>query len=1012
MGPGHEWRSACRRNAGLLLALLCALVAALPLVGPGIVNTRAGGDSPFLLQRLHQMVGALRGGQFPVRWMPEAAYGLGYPFFNFYAALPYYVAAFLSLLGGGYTLALKLTQMLGTLAASAAMYGFIRRVTRDEATSVLAAIAYVFAPFHLVNLYVRGDSLSEYWAFVFYPLIFWALVDLYQRPRARGVAALSLSYASLVMTHNVSALIFAPLVALCALGMAIGKRKGRLRFLGLGLAAGILALLVSAWFWAPALLERDYVQLEEMATGYFHYSEHFRRADLIQESLAFDYAIDRQHTPFSMGLVQAVLAGAGMITCLYRWWRARRVDAQSACACVLLLISTWMITPLSGVAWENVPLLSMSQFPWRFLSVQAFGTAWVTGLLIRALPRRRSVAWTLGVLVIVSSLAGLRTERLYTSDAEVTPERLMLYESFSGNIGTTVRHEYLPRWVVPRPYTSSAYLSGDNAPRLVVLSGEIDEASVLGLDSVSQVWRIRVSSSDARVAFQTHYFPGWQAWLDGERTEIGAGEGTGWIGATIPQGVHELELRFGRTPVRSIGEILSALALVVVGALLGLPRLKRRVVKGMALGAGFLLVVILALQVGRVLPPAFEQDDDLTMDFDRAPYLHHNPDGVQFADGMRLAGYRFSSDEVQAGDSFYVTLRWSGEIDEPRYARVRLAGATQHLFGVDYAYAESVESLSGLETVHQLAVPIDAPRGVYVLSLMLQADDGQIQPIGQRGEPLGTVYLRPIRVLPSVGSEPGGPGLGDFGSVLTLAGAEVSQVVQGQLRVRLIWQCREILSQNYALSLRLQDGQGRVVASRDLAPFCGAYPTSAWRPGERIADHQILALPEGTAPGSSYSLGVILYDLPSLAPIGSATVPEVSVTMPTVRAVERVEHQYEADLALKKVKTSRSEVQAGEDVPIYVLWAATGRPTGRYGCRLGLLDAEGSVATLSGQLTITPEYPTSVWPQDALVAERYRLPTYPDTPAGVYKLAVELLDADSGVSLGVYLSPVEITVSR
>lgn len=63
-----------------------ALAAAYPLLSqPGLLNTRGGGDSPFLLQRLQQLETALRDGHFPVRWMPDANYGYGYPFFNYYA---------------------------------------------------------------------------------------------------------------------------------------------------------------------------------------------------------------------------------------------------------------------------------------------------------------------------------------------------------------------------------------------------------------------------------------------------------------------------------------------------------------------------------------------------------------------------------------------------------------------------------------------------------------------------------------------------------------------------------------------------------------------------------------------------------------------------------------------------------------------------------------------------------------------------------------------------------------
>ncbi|HUS17646.1 MAG TPA: hypothetical protein VM536_21835, partial [Chloroflexia bacterium] len=80
-----------RRWAPGLAALLFGLLAAAPLLaGRGFLLTRGGGDSPFLLQRLYELLAALAGGQFPARWMPTADFGYGYPFFNYYAALPYY----------------------------------------------------------------------------------------------------------------------------------------------------------------------------------------------------------------------------------------------------------------------------------------------------------------------------------------------------------------------------------------------------------------------------------------------------------------------------------------------------------------------------------------------------------------------------------------------------------------------------------------------------------------------------------------------------------------------------------------------------------------------------------------------------------------------------------------------------------------------------------------------------------------------------------------------------------
>jgi len=87
--------------------------------------------------------------------------------FNFYAALPYYLAAGLRLLGWGPIHALQAVQGVGFVLSAAAMALLARRVFRRPAAVALAVVAYTCAPFHLVNVYVRGDSLSEFYALSF-----------------------------------------------------------------------------------------------------------------------------------------------------------------------------------------------------------------------------------------------------------------------------------------------------------------------------------------------------------------------------------------------------------------------------------------------------------------------------------------------------------------------------------------------------------------------------------------------------------------------------------------------------------------------------------------------------------------------------------------------------------------------------------------------------------------------------------------------------------------------------
>lgn len=1008
--------------------LFLSLIPAMPLLlGSGIVNTRAGGDSPFLLVRLQQLVVSLRDGVFPVRWMPQAAYGLGYPFFNFYASLPYHIAALFKLAGLGYLASIKLTQTLGFVLAGVAMYGLLKQLGRSRLASLIGALVYGCVPFHLVNVYVRGDSLSEFYAFVFYPLILDSFLQLARlrslRPLNQTISALAvaaLAYAGLMLTHNLSAFIFTPFLLLYILLLVrngdAGSRVRTLFSAAVALAGG---LLLSAWFWAPALLERYSVSLEDMTTGYFNYAQHFRSSDLVQLRFAFDYAITADTNPFRMGLIQALLLLAGVVCAVVRWLRARHFDAGDAFALLTLVFSTWMITPWSSRLWEKLPLLPMVQFPWRFLSIQAVASGMLAAGLV---PRRRPIRWTLALMIgmatLASTLASLHPEPLLIREQEVTSERLAQYEYFTANIGTTIRADWLPRSVDPRPFTSEAIVSSSGKPLPLVLRGQVSSVSLSNSTATSETWQIQVTTADAVLGFQTYYFPGWRARIDGRDIALEQLPGLGYIGLSVPQGTHQVHLWLGRTRTRLAAELASTMTVAVL--------LAYWIWEAKHNSAALRLLLIVGLASALWLGLVFFSDSvlpsspssqittqsaalDLTMDFDRVPFLHHNPDGVVYPAAGRFIGYTVSSTDIRAGEVLTVTSRWSETTDKAVVARVSLATPAWHLFGVPIRIAESLVPLTSGTLQHTLPIPSTTTRGLYLLRLDVLSEETEVRAVNSRGETLGTTYLVPVRVDSPDTGPANEPPIAPFGTDIHLVDLETNQRQPGQLEVTPVWSAQTRIAANYKVALRLRDSTSWEVARLDVQPGYGFYPTSMWRPAELVWDRYLLTLDEGTPPGTNYALDVTLYESASLRQIGTASFPNITLTMPTIRNNLPVAPLLAPGLALLDSRIQPVELRSGEKLSAVLKWGSLTALSANLRARLSLLNDTGAVvATCLAPLV--EGYLSSQWPTGSVVQQHYEMAIDRDLPSGVYSLRIEVIDEADGVLGASMLSPtVQVT---
>jgi hypothetical protein len=1010
-------------------ALLFGLLAAAPLLAnPGFLLTRGGGDSPFLLQRLHELLAAFAGGQFPARWMPNADYGFGYPFFNYYAALPYYLAALLHIYGFSYVGSLKLTQVAALLLAAGGAYGWSRSLKLSRAQALLAAAAYTFAPFHLVNLYVRGDSLSELWAMSFYPLVLWSAQRCLEAPRLSRAFILAGSVAVLILSHNISALNFMPFIGLYLLlgGAALlhrpsaGREQRAWRPVVAGLAALAWGLALSAFFWLPALREISAVQLADVTQGYFYYGNHFRAADLVQPGLFFSADTGAgQPTPFSMSLAQAVATALGLLAMVIGVVRARRWTVTHTFLLLGLALATFMITPASAWLWAHLPLLRYTQFPWRFLSIQALFAAVVIAHLVPGdapspEPREGALRWAIalgvGLALAVTSLGQLRPDFIPLADADVTAQRLNLLEYFSANIGSTIGFEYLPRGVNPRPYASDALL--DRPPRLKALRGQAAGAR-LWQRGATEAWTINVADGPATVTLPTHDWPGWTASVDGQAVPVRASDGLGWITLDVPAGKHLVLLQLGQTPTRTLADILSLIALALPAAYVAYQQLRHKtprvfetvrvyrwrtmsigIVGAIAFSAGALLL--------RAVPPTVS-NLPLSIDFAQLTFLHR--DLIRFEGGTELTSVTYNADHLARGQNLVVQSTWrpagAGQ------ATLSLVPASNLLDQAPVQISSATEQFDSAGTTTRsstLLVPAGIPPGVYFVTVEWADQAGTRAALTGAGHKRGLVHLAPIWIDDPGPAAPAGPALAQFGPAITLLNAQPSTTEPGVLQLNLTWQDRQDIAASDQIALRLRDAAGAEWTASDTQLAYGYYPTFMWRPGEVVPDFYRLRLPDGTPPGN-YTIDLSLYDPATkltLGTLGSETLTTTIATA-TPKGARAPRYELTPEIGLADVAISL-QFQQGDAPELSADWLTLAAPPTALRARWTLVAADGT--RVSQVLDLAYGSPSNTWPANAFIQGRVRLGTSPSLAAGRYALALALVDAREQT-----LSP-EVTVAQ
>lgn len=235
---------------------------------------------------------------------------------------------------------------------------------------------------------------------------------------------------------------------------------------------------------------------------------------------------------------------------------------------------------------------------------------------------------------------------------------------------------------------------------------------------------------------------------------------------------------------------------------------------------------------------------------------------ARLAPDLELLGHDQMPVEAKPGDTLLVTMVWRA-LDQPETDYLLLLRLTDNSGNVagerrfplaSPAYPPSLwpagEVVRGQ---YDYILPPIIPGGSWYLEAGLILQDRVISGV----IPLANINIVPRRPLPEVG-DIGHRVNVTLGERIVLLGWEVKQVSEGSLQITLYWQAREVVEQSYKVFVHLLDSNDRIVSQRDSLPLAGEWPTTAWPPGQIVADVYDLSLPAGL-PAGEYRLAIGMY---------------------------------------------------------------------------------------------------------------------------------------------------------
>lgn len=360
------------------------------------------------------------------------AKGFGYATGIFYPPLSYYLTSYISyilnLTNENTVLSLSYLEILIIILSAITMYKLVKRISNDNYASMISSVAYISSTYFLCNIYTR-NALAESLIFIFLPLIFYGLYELFFGNNRKFLILFTIGYIGLIFSHLVMA-VFITIIILIIFMFNIKYilKKDKITKL---IISSVLILLITSPYTVPLLEHKIFGNYSVFQDNIMYTNETIKEETTgITDLLLVKYKKD---DGIEVYICYTTLIAA-LLTVIFNKKIFKNKEKYIYKTLILLIVISFLISS-KYFPWDIMPsFLKMIQFPWRLCTVIIFATSILAGYMIKLIePKYKEIiAYTIIIFMIIFGYSVIPQETIYKP---YRPENM-----FMGN-----QNEYLPK---------------------------------------------------------------------------------------------------------------------------------------------------------------------------------------------------------------------------------------------------------------------------------------------------------------------------------------------------------------------------------------------------------------------------------------------------------------------------------------------------------------------------------------------------------------------------------------